>query len=97
MSHFNCPDVSYFQAKFGLVGKELKQAKLFQINRNYHVLISPLRGSLATVTDFFASNPPSLLIKEVTAEVYLKPWLMDIFFYGLFPVKTLIPERRVNS
>ena len=25
-----------------LVGKELKQAKLFQINRNCHVLISPL-------------------------------------------------------
>ena len=30
-----------------LVGKELKQAKLFQINRNCHVLISPLGGGLA--------------------------------------------------
>ena len=81
-----------------LVGKKLNQGKLFQINRNYHVLVSLLRGSLATVTDFLASNPPSLLIKEVTADVYLKPWLMDIyFFYGVFPLKILIPERRVNS
>ena len=30
-----------------LVGKELKQAKLFSINRNCHVLISPLGGCLA--------------------------------------------------
>ena len=30
-----------------LVGKELKQAKLFQINRNCHLLISPLGGGLA--------------------------------------------------
>ena len=46
MSHFDWPDVLYFQAKFGYVGKELKQAKLFQINRNCHFLISPLEGGL---------------------------------------------------
>ena len=49
------------------------------------------------MTDFLANNPQSLLIKEVTAEVYLKPWLMNIFFHGVFSVKNLIPERRVNS
>ena len=40
-------DLMFCISRPSLVGKEIKQAKLFQINRNCHVLISPLGAGLA--------------------------------------------------
>ena len=60
-----------------LVGKELKQAKLFQINRNCHVLISPLGGGLA---------PPWMENSTSTALTYS---LRVSFFTDIFPLKEI--------
>ena len=60
-----------------LVGKELKQAKLFQINQNCHVLISPLGGGLAL---------PWMENSTSTALTYS---LRVSFFTDIFPLKEI--------
>ena len=75
MSHFDWRDVLYFQAKFGW--ERVKASKLFQINRNCHVLISPLGGGLA---------PPWMENSTSTALTYS---LRVSFFTDIFPLKEI--------
>ena len=59
-------------------------------------LIFSLWARDSTKTDFLASTPPSLPMKEVTAEVYLKPWLMNIFliFFIVFFLLKIFDSRK---